>query len=179
MRNIIQDHPFIRIIKGILNTKDREIHKPMLEFEFSISAARKNWKVLEEFGSLDNMIRTSPFSPLSYGYEFKNSDILAPLLHEHRLWPRFKEILDNGSTFPLADIPEELRKQDFDAILEYGNHKSALKNEDILYDHLYKELKKGWIIPLLPEDAKRLPNALISPMGVVSCESVDRVQRDI
>jgi hypothetical protein len=36
-----------------------------------------------------------------------------------------------------------------------------------------KELNKGWIIPLLPTDARLLPNATISPMGVVSQSTIN------
>jgi hypothetical protein len=38
---------------------------------------------------------------------------------------------------------------------------------------LTKEISKGWIITLLPEHAKLLPNAMISPMGVVSQSTIN------
>jgi len=171
-----ENHPFIKIIKEILNQKKRDIHAPTICFEFSKEAARKNWDTIKNYGGLDSLIRNSPFSPLTYGSEFKESWILAPLLHDHHLWPRFKNILDNGSIFPLVDPPpENVRLQDFDAILAYKNHKSAISNEEILNDHLLKELQKGWLIPLLPSDARKLNNAAIAPMGVVSQSTINEL----
>jgi hypothetical protein len=172
----IKDHPFIRTIKEILKQTDEVIAKPPIIFEFSITAADTNWKTIEDAGGLDRLIRSSPFSPLSYGSEFRDSWKLAPILHDHPLWTRFKSILDNGSIFPLKDPPpEDVRLQDFDRILEYKNHKSARMMENILNEHLLKEVQRGWLIPLKPRDARKLNNASISPMGVVSQSTINEL----
>jgi len=173
---IRKDHPFIRLIKQILDEKSSTLAKPPIHFEFSKEAAKKNWETLEKFGSLDSLIRNSTYSPMSYGSEFRRSHTLEPLLHNHHLWKRFKDILNQGSIFPLAPPPpEDIQKQDFDAALTYKNHKSAIKEVKILNEHLSKELEKGWLIPLLPEDAKKLENAIISPMGVVSQSTINEL----
>jgi hypothetical protein len=113
---------------------------------------------------------------MSYGSEFKESWRLDPLLHDHPLWPRFKNILDNGSIFPLTNPPpEDVRLQDFDEILKYGNHKSAKMKINILNEHLQKEVQRGWLIPLKPSDAKKLENASIAPMGVVSQSTINEL----
>jgi hypothetical protein len=170
------DHPFIRTIKDILQQQGRKPVAPPIQFEFSVEAASKNWETIMNAGGLDALIRNSPFSPLSYGSEFKESFRLAPLLHDHPLWPRFRNILDNGSVFPLEDPPqEEIRLMDFDKILAYKNHKSAITNMDTLNDHLSKEVMKGWLIPLLPRDARKLKNASIAPMGVVHQSTINEL----
>ena len=49
----------------------------------------------------------------------------------------------------------------------HQDHKSALKNEDFLAEATEKETKKGWLI-CIPEDKfDKVPNLVISPMGVV------------
>jgi hypothetical protein len=172
----MKDHPFIRNIKEVLKQKEETIATPPILFEFSIEAAVKNWKTINDAGGLDNLIRNSPFSPLSYGSEFRESWNLAPLLHDHPLWSRFKSILDNGTIFPLHDPPpEEERIQDFNKILEYKNHKSARLKEDILNEHLRKEVQRGWLIPLRACDARKLKNASIAPMGVVSQSTINEL----
>lgn len=82
-----KDHPFIKIIKTILSTKTRPVGEPPLKFEFSEEAATKNWETINKFGSLDILIRNSPFSPMTYGSEFKESWILYPIFNNHHLWP--------------------------------------------------------------------------------------------
>jgi hypothetical protein len=172
----IKEHPFIRNIKEVLTHSDTTIAAPPIKFEFSTQAAIENWEIISNAGGLDNLIRTSPFSPLSYGSEFRESWRLAPLLHDHPLWTRFKSILDNGSIFPLTEPPpEDVRRQDFEEILKYKNHKSAIMMMDILNDHLSKEVERGWLIPLRPCDAKKLTNASIAPMGVVSQSTINKL----
>jgi hypothetical protein len=172
----IKEHPFIRTIREVLHNQGRRIVAPPIQFEFTQRAATRNWEIISEAGGLDALIRNSPFSPISYGSEFKESSKLAPLLHDHPLWPRFRSILDNGSIFPLSDPPPcETRLKDFDAILAYKNHRSAINNMDILNDHLTKEVQKGWLIPLHPEDARKLENASVAPMGVVQQSTINEL----
>jgi hypothetical protein len=175
-KRLMKEHPFIKTIKEILDQTETKIAAPPIIFECSLRAASVNWENIRSAGGLDNLIRNSPFSPISYGSEFRESWRLAPLLHDHPLWPRFKNILDNGSVFPLMDPPpEDVRMQDFDRILEYGNHKSAKMNIDILNEHLSKEVQRGWLIPLRPGDARKLGNASIAPMGVVSQSTINEL----
>jgi hypothetical protein len=169
-----KDHPFIRTLREILDNPGRQISAPPILFDFSIEAAKRNWETIINFGGLDELIKNSPFSPLSYGSEFKESRILEAIFHDHPLWPRFKSILDQGSIFPLSEPPpEEIRLRDYDAMLSYKNHKSAVFNVNTLNDHIQKEVEKGWLIPLRPCDAKQLKNASIAPMGVVSQSTIN------
>jgi hypothetical protein len=166
-----KEYAFIRTLREILDNTRRSISSPLIQFEFSMEVATKNWETISRTGGLiSKLIKESPFSPLTYGSEFKESWRLEPILHDHHLWKRFRNILDNGSTFPLLDpLPDKTRLRDFDEMLSYKNHKSAVLNKDILNDHLRKEVEKGWLIPLRPCDARQLRNASIAPpMGVIS-----------
>jgi hypothetical protein len=103
---------------------------------------------------------------MKYGSEFKPTSILYPLLHSHKNWDHFKQLLENGSTFPLISIDEETRKEDFKAALKYGNHKLATVQMEILLAHVTKEIQKGWMIPiLLLEQAKQLEKSDIITDG--------------
>jgi hypothetical protein len=142
-----------------------------------MEASTKNWEtILSRAGGLSKLIKESPFSPLTYGSEFKESWRLEPILHDHHIWKRFRNILDNGSTFSLLDpLPDKTRLRHFDEMLSYKNHKSAVLSKDIWNNHLRKEVEKGWLIPLRPCGARQLRNASIAPMGVVSQSTINEL----
>lgn len=79
-----------------------------------------------------------------------------------------EKMLTYGSRFLIQNYDTELRKQDIDKAIKYSNNKSAQNNMGTLLSHVKKEITKGWIVPLLPEHAKQINNAMILPMGVVS-----------
>jgi hypothetical protein len=110
---------------------------------------------------------------MSYSSEFKPVRVIKNLFHRHIYWTRLQKILAQGSEFPLQEIDEETRAQDLEQSLTYGNHKSATLRPHILHMHLTKESQLGWIIPLLPEHARILHRATISPMGIVSQSTIN------
>jgi hypothetical protein len=164
---------FISMISLLLAKPKHPIEKPPFQFKFDMKAASHNWSIISKHGTLDKTIRAFPLSPIHYGSEFKDHRILHPLLHRHHYWPHLRTMLTNGSTFPLVEQDGEKQLIDFDGALTYGNHKSAKQNMKILLEHIGRELKKGWIVPLLPEDARKIPNAVLSPMGVVSQSTIN------
>jgi hypothetical protein len=165
---------FMSMISMILRAPELRYGRPPFKYQFDRKSAEFNWRTIQNHGSLENTIRAYPYSTIAYGSEFRSISLLEPIFHRHRYWHRIKRMLSNGSEFPIEDHnDEESQKEDFDLALSYGNHKSAEINHKILLDHTLKELNKGWIIPLLPTDARLLPNATISPMGVVSQSTIN------
>ena len=109
---------------------------------------------------LDKIIRSSAFSPISYGSEFKDSSLLEPIFIKHPNWPKMKNILDNGSSFPLEEISEQDRLGDLQGAIAKGNHKSASDDrEPILTRKMEAEVKRGWTIPLMRSHISKLPKA--------------------
>lgn len=159
--------------ESIVASKPITPSKPPLVFEFSAAAARQNWETISAYGSLDNLIRFHNRSTIGYGSEFRPTATLEPLLRQHKDWMKLKCMLDNGSKFPLTAMDEETASKDLREALQYGNHQSARMNEDVLFQHLSKELSKGWIIPLLPEHAFLIKNASLAPLGVVSQSTIN------
>ena len=84
----------------------------------------------------------------------------------HPRWPSLKYKLENGGDFPVNSLVKEERLGDVEGSFSYGNHKSAIKHEKFLSDSLVKEVKKGWGLLILENDAKNIPGLEISPMGV-------------
>jgi hypothetical protein len=163
----------MQMIRMIKNMPKLKPVNPPFKFECSKAAALHNWTIISKFGSLENTIRAFPYSPIHYGSEFKPPCILDPILKHHKYWPRLKDMLANGSQFPLEKHDENLRQADLEMAVAYGNHKSAENNIDTLISHVTKEISKGWIVPLLPNHAKQLDNAMISPIGVVSQSTIN------
>lgn len=84
------------------------------------------------------------------------------LLCKHPRWEELKIKLDQGSTFPLQELPEESRV----IVFIRGNHKSAQTHETFLANAIEKETKKGWLIILPEEKFDKIPNLVLSPMGI-------------
>ena len=57
--------------------------------------------------------------------EFRTNECIKPLFQEHKLWPKMKQIVQNGVTYHLEGITEEERKEDLERMIVRGNHKSA------------------------------------------------------
>ena len=56
------------------------------------------------------------------------------LWEKHPNWEKLKEIITDGVTYPLEDLPEDKRKEDLDHMVARGNHKSA-KGKKLIYKH--------------------------------------------
>ena len=153
-------------IKHLL-TIESTLIQPELKFEVSDEAAEFNWLLLSSNDfNLEDLLHRNGQSVTCYGSEFKPTNELEKLLAFHPRWPALKDKLDNGSKFPVAEATEESRLLDLHQAFDRGNHKSALKNEEFLAEAIEKETKKGWLI-CIPEDKfDKVPNLVISPMGV-------------
>jgi hypothetical protein len=79
----------------------------------------------------------------------------------HPFWPRMQASLLVGAKMPLEPLDEVDRLVILDEALHYGNHKSALKEPDIVMDGLRAEVSKGWQLPLPVEHLHRIPGLLV------------------
>ena len=67
---------------------------------------------------------------LEPGSEFRASTTLQSLFEDHEHWDKMRDIICNGVSYPLEDLPEQTRKEDLEFIIRCGNHKSALSKEN-------------------------------------------------
>ncbi len=102
-----------------------------------------------------------------FGSEFKDTKELEKLLKNHARWNKSKSILTEGVNFDLEDLPEELRKEDLEAVYKRGNHKSAAQNSEFLSAVMKKETSQGWVMVLPEYCYKEIPGLVLNPMGVV------------
>jgi hypothetical protein len=101
------------------------------QFERTPAAATHNTALLQSH-NFDTKRATQQIhnTTLSYGSEFKPAHILEPLLCHHQHWPSFKDIVNNGVSYPLAPLLESDCLLDLKALTEQGNHKSAQTPEN-------------------------------------------------
>ena len=81
-------------------------------------------------------------SPLEYGSEFRPTQSLESIFKWHPNWKRMRSILEDGSAWPLEDLPASNRKNDLEEAMAFGNHKGAKSN--LVLSYLLKNEGYPW-----------------------------------
>ena len=93
----------------LLGEISRTINKPCLQpsetefkFELNKESSANNFCILKKYGKdMGKAIEAQSKSPLGYGSEFRPTSTLENIFNRHPNWSRMKDILDNGSNWPL------------------------------------------------------------------------------
>ncbi|GKY93515.1 hypothetical protein MPSEU_000318900 [Mayamaea pseudoterrestris] len=137
-------------------------------FELTDDAANHNLAVLSANNmDLRHLLFSNKDLPTCPGSNFRPIELLDPLFHGHPRWLRVRQTLTTGASFPLYPIDEATRKEELDAIIEYGNHKSATKERAAVLETLQEETAKGWHLPLPVDALHQLANVAAAPFGYV------------
>jgi hypothetical protein len=165
----------LRVISKILHTKTPHVHHSPFQFEPTVAAARHNFRVFQNHDmDLDAALSSGPFSPTSFGSEFRDTVTLEPLYGCHPRWEKMKCILTNGTSFPMQEIDENIRQKDLQAALIRGNHSSAKgEKAQILVEKTVNEISNGWCLPLLVEHAASIPGGMYAPMGIAEQATIN------
>ena len=99
--------------------------------------------------------------------EFRKSSTLQPLLSNHIHWGKIEEIITNGITYPLSELPESTRVEDLKYMIKRGNHKSAKtkENAEALEASYTREVEHGWMLPVTVECLSKLKGVAVIPVG--------------
>ena len=155
------------IIKSIVESHSPCPEKPLFEFEMTSEAAEKNFLVLKRFNfDVKAALAAQAKSPMGYGSEFRKRDILSPLVQHHPLWPRLEKILKHGSQWPTSPISEEDRLADLFEALEFGNHKGASTQPDLLLKLVSGDVTHGYALPLPLDKITRIPGICMAPLNI-------------
>ena len=163
----------IRMLTRVINSKNITPSQPPFKFDLSKDTARFNHELLKKYnGDIDAIIRSSPFSPMSYGSEFKCTSVLENIFQFHPDWMKMKTILMNGTSYPLKPpLPKHIQLGDLREMIAFGNHKSASGDRtELLSEKMAKEVDRGWNIPIMPAHLLDLidAGAEIAPMGMAN-----------
>jgi hypothetical protein len=85
---------------------------------------------------------------VGYSSKFRKHWILSPLLGNHPLWPQIKSILKNSSQRPTEPISEEEPIGNVEEALQFGNHKGAQSQPELLLKLVTGDVIHGYAIPL-------------------------------
>ena len=78
-----------------------------------------------------------------------------------------RSIMENGSAWPLEDLPAANRKRDLEEALVFGNHKGAKAIPKLLKQLVEKDVLFGYGLVLPLEKLKVIPGALLAPMNIM------------
>jgi hypothetical protein len=145
------------------------------QYEDSLAAAQFNSKLIEQHGyDLQAVFDAHKNSTISPGSEFRHPSTLEPILGGHPNWNPLRSTLLHGATFPLLhDEDETARKQENEAMLAYGNHSSAVKNQAAHKTAIQKDTARGYSFPLTIECAKKIKHGRIAPTGIANQLGID------
>ena len=157
----------LQIIEQILESKSPCLTKPEFCFEMTLEAAEKNFLVLNRHSfNLGKAIKAQSNSPVGYGSEFRKHWILSPLLGNHPLWPQMKSILKNGSQWPTEPISKEERIGGVEEALQFGNHKGAQSQPELLLKLVTGDVIHGYAIPLPLNKIIQIPHVCMAPLNI-------------
>jgi hypothetical protein len=133
----------------------------------------KNWTVLNNFDfNLSQALQAQYNSPLNFSSEFKDLVLLSTIMDYHPLWDFTSEILANRDSYPLKNIPEDIRTTDAQFFIDHGNHKSAIINNSKVQELLLDDVTRSYSLILPLDAAHHLKGICISPLG---CQEQDTI----
>ena len=123
--------------------------------------------------SLSKLLAAHPFSPCSFGSEFRDVIALEKVFQCHPRWGRLRNIIQYGADYPMIELDQTTRQKDLLQGLSRGNHPGARVFEKELERKFKKELERGWMLPLPAEAANWIPFAEFCPTSMVEQMTID------
>ena len=74
----------------------------------------------------------------------------------------------------LEPLNEELRCNDVDPALAFGNHKDASLQPKLLQKLVSKDVHFGYCLPLPLDKARKIPGALLAPMNIQKQNTINK-----
>jgi len=165
-------------IKRVISTPCATPESPEFSFEMSEESAAKNFLVLAKYGmDLGKALDAQKNSPLGYGSEFRPPELLEHVFGYHPVWQRMRSLLTRGSDWPMEDLDDVLRKKDVEEALEFGNHKGATENPELLKKLVNKDVTHGYGLVLPLKKVQRVPGLLMAPMNIMNQNTIDEFGR--
>ena len=165
----------INIVTAILNIPIRKPEKPEFMFELTMEAAERNYQLLikKYGGSLEKAVKGNRKSPMGLGSEFRPIEVLKRIYHLHPKWNSMVPILCKGSKWPLETLSEKSRLEDLREAIEFGNHKGAKVESNLLTELVKKDVKFGYAIPFPLSKVTSIPGVVMAPMNIMHQGTID------
>ena len=117
-------------------------------------------------GDLSKALLAQSDLPLGYGSEFKPIEMLKLIFRNHPSWSRMKQVLTHGSKWPLQPLDVEDRIKDVEEARIFGNHKGAVKQQDLLVKLVTDNVIRGVALPLPLNKITQIPRVLLTPLNI-------------
>ena len=142
---------------------------PPIRFDLSEESVKHNTDLLEDCGlDLETLLSKHQDTTLGFGSEFRPVGQLKKILGEHPNFATFSTVLEKGMDYHFTEeLSEEQRLAELDAMIERGNHKSAMEDSEEVAKLLEKDVLHGFSLPVEPSAVRGLSNAMVQPAGVV------------
>jgi hypothetical protein len=125
-------------------------------------------------GDLGALLEVQCNSFVGYGSEFRDIDTLQKIFGWHPNWTRMSTIPENRLEWPLEPIDKELRCNDINTALAFGNHKGGSLQSELLQKLVSKDVHFGYCLPLPLDKARKIPGALLAPMNIQNQNTIDK-----
>ena len=79
-----------------------------------------------------------------------------------------KTVLEVGSDWPMDDLDSDGKSADVMEALEFGNHKGAIENPELLKKLVSKDITHGYGLVLPLSKVHRTPGLLMAPMNIMN-----------
>ena len=159
----------IRTISGIIDKPCEQPVKTEFKFTLDKESVAKNFCVMRKYGNYwGKAIKAQSKSPLGYGSEFRPTNILEKVFKKHPDLIRIKDILENGSNWPLEKLSEENRRTDMEKAIALRNHKGAEKNPALLRSLVEKNITHGYNLVLPLKKVNKILGLLLAPMNIIT-----------
>ena len=123
---------------------------------------------------VSKLISDNQNSIISYRSEFREPPLLHLLLRDHPLWVFLRKTLKQGAEFEFtSEQPDEARILENSALIDYGNHKSANDNDDVICKSLKNEVNYGFALVLPVETINMIPHSMVVPLGIADQFTID------
>ena len=158
---------FIELIKLILEQPPVRKDAPPFKFSTDPDALNHNAEILRKHDySLHKIVQGCKNNVISPGSEFRETQVLGPLLHAHPYWNDFKCMLEEGIQCKFTPLSEEQRIEDLNKALDRGNHKSAESKPDLLESLVQDDIQAGFQLPIPKEIVRKIDGAVLAPYGI-------------
>lgn len=159
----------VNAVLKIISSQRKALEKSPLVFQFSEEAARANAIILSEFEfSVEKLLKSQRFTTLHSGSEFRDIEILEPVLKLHKFGEAISKYITSGVNYDLNPLKkynevDRLRDINYSTSNEINN-KSAIQQQQFVEKAIAKEVERGWsftlprsIIPLLKDKIGFIP----------------------
>ena len=84
-----------------------------------------------------------------------------------------RNILENGSAWPLEELEESKGATEMKEALSFGNHKGAVRNTILLSKLIEKDVVHGYVLVLPLSKIDQIPVVLLAPMNIMTQNKID------